>query len=88
MPQSLPSSILFPKSSKRLCLIYALCITLSDGEIQDRILNVRFSTIHKLTRIDHFEIENFRWDDVPRALKEKLSYEALPERKTALRYST
>jgi hypothetical protein len=43
---------------------------------------------HKLTRIVHFEIENFRWDDVPSALVEKLSYEALPERKTALRYST
>jgi len=47
-----------------------------------------FNIIHKLTGIVHFEIKNFRWDDVPRALKEKLSYEALPERKIALRYST
>ena len=42
MPQSLPSSTLLPKSSKRLCLIYALCITLSDVKIQDRVPNGQF----------------------------------------------
>jgi hypothetical protein len=81
MPQSLPGSILFPKSSKRLCLIYALCITLSDGKNQDSIPTGSFNMIHKLTRIVHFEIENFRWADLPSILEEKLELRSPPSRK-------
>lgn len=51
------------------------------GKIKTVFPTGSFNMIHRLPRIGHFEIENSRWDDVPSALEEKLSYEASPSRK-------